>query len=368
MPLKFSETHAWPLFLREMCHERLIANVHCDTVSVEAYGLRMPVTANLSGDASISWVASLRNAYGPYARAESRMVGMPWPQVLAGDVVSLIGEQALKLTGLADALMLNNWLVSTNLYTQNFDIDTIELAREKLAQQYPGKPVVVRSLMREYHGELIANLQSKGWLFFPSRQVWLVDHRVGSSFRQRRDLKADLKLAKEKRYQGDWVGADTFSDDDWKRGHQLYEQLYRGKYPHYNPAYSIGFLKAAYATQWLDIRGWRNRSGVLDGVIGLLRRPGWMSCPLLGYDLSQSVEEGLYRRVNLQTLLAAEQEGRTMHLSSGAGAFKKSRGATCAVEFVAAYVSKGPVPRKIAAGLSHALMKHAVPVLESRVF
>lgn len=362
------EQGAWNEFLKYLCSKQLVDNVECPTVAVTAGGRQWPVTMNSTGKPSTSWVASLRNAYGPYARAESRMVGLPKSQVLISDIASVLGEQVLRATGLADALILNNWLISTNLLTTDFDAATVEDARARLQFAYPGKTVMIRSLLREHHADLMHSLAEKGWLFFPTRQVWLMDQLHSVDFRKRRDIKADLKLNEQMCQRGVWCPAESFNQEDWVRAVDLYDQLYRVKYPAHNPAYNMAFLTAAHETGWLQIKGWRNNEGRLDGVVGLLRRPEWLSCPLLGYDLSRPHEEGLYRRLSLQSILTAEAENRILHLSAGAGLFKQTRGASFVVEYAAAHVASGKARRWLAETLSGALSRWAVPALASHVF
>lgn len=360
------ETTAWDAYLELLTRERWISNVPCDTVELRIQNQRLPVTLNLAGSSSTSWVASLRNVYGPYARDEARLIGMPWAAKLGSDLASYLGEGLLSLAGLAGGLYLNNWLVSTNLHQPEFDIDTICQARDSLRYAYPGQPVIVRSLMAEYHGELMASLVAEGFLLVPTRQVWLMDGLADGTYRKRHDVKNDLALERRRETCGAWVSGSEFSDFDWIQAARLYAELYRGKYPIHNPDYDACFLRACSRSGWLEVQGLRRQTGELEGVIGWVRRPGWMSCPLLGYDLHAPKEHGLYRRLNLRAFQLGEQEGRHMHCSGGAGAFKQTRGARYVVEFAAVSVEGHAYRKPVLKALSAALMRWAVPYLQSR--
>src|ERR1700712_810051 len=55
---------------------RLIENAAVEISAVETTSERVPLITNRRGDPDCSWVTSLRNAYGRYARAETDIVEM----------------------------------------------------------------------------------------------------------------------------------------------------------------------------------------------------------------------------------------------------------------------------------------------------
>lgn len=89
--------------------------MECKTVALSTGGPLWPVTLNLKGKPDTSWVAGLRNAYGPYARAESRRVGLSKPLVAAGDVASFVGERVLNASGISGAL--SHWAAPMPAFT-----------------------------------------------------------------------------------------------------------------------------------------------------------------------------------------------------------------------------------------------------------
>lgn len=362
----FRESAAWAAYLDVLTRQRAVGNVPCDTIALHVRGQNLPVTVNLEGDASTSWVASLRNVYGPYARAEARLVGLSTAARIGSDLVSHVGEGILALAGLSGGLYLNNWLISTNLHQADFNLETVLEARESLRSAYPGVPLVVRSLMLEHHADFMADLVDQGFLLVPTRQVWLMDCLADGSYKKRKDVKKDLSFERQQAGQSTWVPSIEFSDEDWCRVALMYAGLYRGKYPKHNPDYSAKLLIAASEAGWLEAQGLRGPDGQLSGAIGWIRRPGWMACPLLGYDLAAPIEQGLYRRLNLRAFQVGEQEGRIMHCSGGAGLFKQTRGARHVVEYAAVYAEVAGYRKAALHALSGSLRRWAVPYLQSK--
>ena len=87
--------------------------------------------------------------------------------------------------------------------------------------------------------------------------------------------------------------------------------------------------------------------------------------PLMGYDLTRPQSEGLYRIASYIAAETAMHAGLRFHGSSGAGAFKCSRGARGVIEYMAVDARHLSAPRRaglalLAAGLN-AFMK---PMLE----
>src|ERR1043166_9532404 len=69
---------AWPSFLRGglLGKQSLIANARVEISAVTCGDQEVPLVSNRGGEPDCSWVTSLRNAYGRYARAETDLVKM----------------------------------------------------------------------------------------------------------------------------------------------------------------------------------------------------------------------------------------------------------------------------------------------------
>ena len=361
------EHDAWNAFSKRLASARLAKNIPCDSIVLDIEGQQLPVTLNLEGRADTSWVASLRNAYGPYAREESSRLLKGWLARYGGELSAWLGESILMAAGLSGGLYLNNWIVSTNLHQIEFNARIILQAKERLRNKYPGVPLVIRSLMIEHHRELITELVDAGFVLLPTRQVWLMDTLSNGRYRKRTDVKNDLKLEHHSDAPHQWTTSDTFSEEDWLRVLRLYRWLYLEKYPDFNPDYDLAFILEGVDTGWLDVQGLRHPSGHLDGVLGTIRRPGWMSCPLFGYALDAPITQGLYRRLTTKAFEIGEREGRIMHCSGGAGRFKQTRGAYQTIEYAACFLADRSTSRLqtlLLKATSAALHKWAIPYLK----
>jgi hypothetical protein len=167
--------------------------------------------------------------------------------------------------------------------------------------------------------------------------------------------------------QWEWISAENFTDMDYSRAVYLYQQLYRVKYPRFNPDYTERFFRVAAGTGFLNLLGLRRAGeGELSGIVGLVHRGDSSCTPVLGYDTGAPISMGLYRRLMLRAFLACEQRGSLLHCSSGAGLFKFNRGAVPVVEFAAVWANHLPIYRQASLRiLSVAVSRWIGPYLES---
>lgn len=359
----------WATFLQRglLGSARVIENAEVEISSVQAGVQVVPVVTNRKGSPDCSWVTSLRNAYGPYARAETDIVHMNrflQPLYVAA---SHAAEMILSAGGLAGGNYLNNWLLATNLYLPEFSTADIQDAVGRLCQRDPDLPVVVRSLTAPFHRELLKELSGAGFLLLPSRQVWIVSNPSSGEWRKHRDARRDLVLRDATMAQWTWVPAKDFTNDDYRRALHLYQRLYREKYPKYNPDYTERFLRAGVATGFLHLAGLRPTGGTqLSGFVGMVHRADVSCTPLLGYDIDAPAAEGLYRLLMLRAFEECETRTTKFHCSAGAGLFKFNRGAQSHVEFAAVWANHLPPYRRAnLRALSAAVSRWVVPYLES---
>lgn len=362
-----SPADAWEDFLRHglLGPQPLIANADVGISSVACGGRATPLVSNRRGAGGTSWVASLRNSYGPYARAETDIVRMSrWLQPLYV-AASHAAEQILAAGGLSGGNFLGNWLLATNLHPADFNAAAITAATDRLVRADPRLPVVVRSLTPPLHAPLLAELVGAGFLLLPTRQVWIVADPRSGAWRRHRDPRRDLELARATAERWRWVPAADFSPDDFARASALFQRLYRERYPRHNPDYTPHFFAAAHATRFLEITGLRAaRGGPLAGMVGLAHRDRVSCTPVLGYDLDAPLGDGLYRLLMLRAFETTEARGTTFHCSAGAGAFKFNRGAVAHVEFAAVWANHLPLYRRAALrALAAATARWVLPYL-----
>jgi hypothetical protein len=358
----------WRAFLESgmLGPERLIRNADVTISRIRLGDEIVPLVRNASGRADCSWVTSLRNAYGPYARAETDIVKMNralQPLYLVG---SYIAETILASGGLAGGNFINNWNLATNLYRSTLRAEDVIATAETIAERDPRLPVVLRSLTAPLHGGLIAKLLDAGFILLPSRQVWIVHNPASGRWRTHRDARRDLALAVETSAKWDWVRAEQFTGADFARTVRLYGQLYRERYPKYNPDYTETFFRIGVKTGFLDLVGLRAKGAKeLSGLVGMAHRENVSCTPVLGYDTRAPVELGLYRLLMLQAFQECERRKTMLHCSAGAGLFKFNRGAESHVEFAAIWAKHLPFYRRAQlSALGHVVKKLVVPYLE----
>lgn len=359
----------WAAFLEQglLGAASLIGNATVEISAVKCGDQTVPVVTNRRGDPECSWVTSLRNAYGPYARAETDIVRMNrflQPLYVFG---SHFAEVVLAAGGLSGGNYLNNWLLATNLYLPEFRVDAIEASTRLLCQRDPDLPVVIRSLTAPLHAELLKTLSEAGFLLLPSRQVWIVANPASREWRNRRDVRRDLALSHATKDQWSWVPAHDFTDADYADAWHLFQRLYREKYPRFNPDYTEQFLRVGVATGFLHLEGLRaNGAKKLSGFVGMVHRADVSCTPLLGYDLDAPASTGLYRLLMLRAFAECEKRANRFHCSAGAGLFKFNRGAESHVEFAAVWANHLPFYRRAnLRALASAVNRWVVPYLES---
>lgn len=317
-----------------------VANAPVTVTSAAIGGVTVPVSVTTPAPGQVvSWVASLRSAYGPYALSElgtlpCRAAHPPLAALIRGV------DRLLIAAGLDRLVCLNNWLLSTNLHPPMTAADLTATATA-LAAAHPGHFVAVRSLNERHHGPLLADLAAAGWLLLPARQVWIAE----PGERPTRDRGNDARLLRRTplaRAEG-----PAFDAADWQRAADLYAQLYLGKYSPLNPVFTAAFLHWAQGGGFLRVQGLRDGDGRLAAVIGTIAAHGVMTTPLVGYDMAAPRAVGLYRMATALAFEDMERRRASFNLSAGVGGFKRNRGARPAIEYTAVWDRGLPRHRRL---------------------
>lgn len=329
--------------------------VHC----LELAGRQFPlVLAEDSADAS--YVASLLSAWPRYARDEVGRHLPGWQSGLAG--APLGGLAALMhLGGLGRAATLVNELVSTNLLPA-LDAAQWRMLREQALTFAPDRPLALRNVSEAVSPGLARQLAADGWWLVPARVVYTCDP-ADPLVRRRNNIKNDTRLLK--RDDVCFVPPGGITPEDLPPLRALFRQLFLDKHSALNPDFSDGFFRLCQAHGYLELHALRHEARWV-GVVGLLRREGWLTTPLLGYDLAAPQGLGLYRRLMAHSQRVALEDGLRLHMSSGAGAFKLARGGVPVLEYTAVYAAHLPRWRAAAVGAFVALLRRAAPPLLSR--
>jgi hypothetical protein len=367
--------HAWQQFLDEgllknsgFSTNGFVQNANLKVEKCNTGAQQIPVCINTIGDDQTSWVASLLNAYGPYARAETDIVKMSLLTKSLYCAASHVTQQLVAGAALSGGAYANNWLLATNLYADDFDVNCFKTATEQIVNNHPNLPVIFRSLTPALNANLIAELELAGFLMLPTRQVWVTDKLSNGNWRLKSDVKSDLKLETKSSENASisWLEGADFTQTHFTQAIDLYQDLYRVKYPKFNPDYTNHFLKCGVETGFLQLSGLLNtQTNQLIGMVGIINLDGVFATPVLGYDRALPSASGIYRRLMLKAFLTTEAAGGILHCSGGAGSFKRNRGASFYTEFAAIWPHHLPYWRKPFIGIINQIAKKiALPYLQ----
>jgi hypothetical protein len=300
----------------------------------------VPVTVNFA-ERHNAWVCSPYTAYCAYAIEELERL-MPSPVSFPLAALCRAVGAALRHADIDKAVTINNWLLSTNLYTELQPVVLKDWLRE-VHERWPGHAIWFRSLNDEWTPDWIAALQEEGAILLPSRQVYLYSD-VASLARSRPNLKVDLKLlAQTELHRCDDAG---IREADYARIEHLYAMLYLRKYSRLNPAYRASFVETWHRCGLLKLTGFRDGVGVLQAIVGTFERAGVVTAPLVGYDTTLPQKLGLYRLLMAAVLKYAADSGQRVNLSAGAAHFKRTRGGLPAIEYSAVLANHLPAYRQ----------------------
>lgn len=305
-----------------------------------------PVSVNDGDDApNNSYVVSPLTAYTGYADYELERLGRTWLTWPLRSLTKIIGKR-LKAAHLDRIVQVNNWLLSTNLYPGNWHGTDLSAVTRLLVDAYPDHAIGFRSLNRHSNPELIDQLYALGYLSLPSRQVYLLDARLGaeSPFLTRRDNRRDAKLLADTTYR--IVLGRDINEHDFIRLEHLYNLLYLNKYCPLNPQFSADWLRCGLRDGWLELTALRSPTGSLDGVVGWFTNGHILTTPVVGYDIALPQTLGLYRLLCRIRLNEAVRRRCLLNLSAGAAQFKRLRGGLPEIEYSLVYVGHLPAARR----------------------
>jgi len=297
-------------------------------------------------------------AYGGYE--EIKLIGNPFVEALIG---SLLGPLSwfFRRAEFDRVAYVNNYMLSTNLYP-SVNSDQLSALCEALPKWFPDRAIVFRSVDGLKNPRLMEVLKEQGYDLALSRQIWFMEPQ---EFIRTRQYKEDVRALRSHAYEV--VNGQDLSDEELARALHLYNLLYLEKYSHYNPQFTLEFMKLARDEHILHLRALK-RDGRINAVMGFFIRNGAMTQPLFGYDTSMPQEEGLYRLLTLVTLREGLERNLLVHASSGVGKFKKVRGGKSVIEYNAVFTDHLPVKRRLPWKLIRFLTKFAAPYFQKMDF
>lgn len=262
-----------------------------------------------------------------------------------------IWEGMLKRAKIDKVLIVNNWLLSTNLYPPLAPGQIIRI-RNYLAKKYPRHAIAFRSICPEENRALYESLLLCQFRVIPCRPIFLVDTTKPEHFKSRM-LKSDLKVLAETEYE--LITEEDLQPHDFPRMAALYRQLYIDKYSGLSPALNERFMEFTSKRKIFKFRAFR-KEGRIDALFAYSCRHGVMTSPIFGYDTYLPQSLGLYRLISAQQSLEAKKLGALLNLSSGAGSYKTLRRATKHIEYLAVYTKHLNIPRRLPWKLMGALL------------
>ncbi len=317
-----------------------------------------------------SYVQCPRTAWIDYPLYESqrllRGISLRLAQ-LAGLTLGPALRQLLASTGLQQSITIGNQLISTNLYSSQFSSHIARISQ--LLSQNEDSPLVIRNICPEVDQKLMQDLSDTGWDLLPSRLIYLSQPELASVW-QHNHVKQDAKLISPSRMKQDkleFIPAAELAVDDMPVLSDLYRQLFIQKHSGLNSDFSLKFFEFCRETGFLELYALKQGTTYL-GVIGLYSRPDcpWLTTPLLGYDMQASANLALYRRLMAFLLQQAKERNLHLHYSSGAGNFKRLRGASPTMEYCAVYSAHLAMNKRLAIQAWGRLLKHTVPYILSK--
>ncbi len=345
-------------FLRDGA-ARYIRNADTQVYVLRVGDVALPVTAGAFNLAN-SYVVSPYTHYITYGQEEFATLKNPPAEALLRLLFKPLAAW-FRRAAFDRAVLANNWLLSTNLYPAGLTVARVHAAVQALADAFPDRAVIFRSVDKYANPELATALTAAGAALIFSRQVYYQE--VGQRAVQRtHEYRADLKLLQRTPYTV--LTADQLSAADAERIVALYDDLYLRKYSPYNPQFTPDFIRLALAERLLTIKALAH-AGRIDAALGYVTRGRYITAPLFGYATALPKQLGLYRMLTALTSLDALAQGRGVHFSAGVGPFKRLRGGQAAIEYNAAYTAHLPAGRRRPWRLLQVLMDRlAIPIIQ----
>lgn len=257
-----------------------------------------------------------------------------------------------------------NWMLSTNLYPKELSFNTIEAAKDACLKKHPDHAVIIRSLSETTQPGLLEKLKENGYTLVPSRQVYFLDNADGI-VPAKRDYKRDLKLLQKTAFKLE-LFQDGIPAEDAKRMAELYKSLYIEKYSIYNPSFTPKYIQAMWKHPLFTPFAFRcPKTGTIEAMGTLFSVGDTLSMPMVGYNPNRPQNLGLYRLAMIYAMEEARKSGKNLHLSSGAPAFKTSRGGRSEIEYSAYYGQHLSLQRRIPWKLTAMILeKSIVPMMK----
>jgi len=319
-----------------------VSNIQTEIRLLELESVVLPMTIN-NEEYENSYVCSPFTHYVSYAKEELWELKNPLAEKILLPFINLMGVW-FKKCKINKVVIVNNWLLSTNLY---YPLSTEEIKEITilLKKTFPEHLIMFRSLNNYLHKELIQAAQDVGYKTTFSRSVYLYKPNVMNQLtrKEKKDIKNDLRLLKNSGYT--IVNNKSISDEEISTIFDLYNQLYIDKYSNKNPMFSHLYYKNGIEHDLFQFRALKQNNKI-EAVLGYFVRNGVATAPIFGYNMTLDKKEGLYRLLSIIFLEECLEKNLILHASAGAGQFKRNRGAQQELEYSLIYYKHLPRKRR----------------------
>lgn len=323
----------------------------------------LPLTVN-EREFDNAYICSPFTRYTTYAMQElSLLKNKALKNLLVVPIKGL--RRLLKIARINRVVCVNNWLLSTNLYSKDIN-GSIEKITSGLTEQFPKHTVMFPSLNRHTNSPLMDQLVKHGYQMIPTRTVYMFDKGL-KDYINRRITQTDFDLLETTQYR--IIGHHEITKTDYERIVELYNMVYISKYSNCNPQYTPEFITMCHMNEILNFQGLRNKQGVLVGIIASSQRDGVMTTPLIGYDTHLPQKDGIYRTLTALSLREAHDKKLIFNMGAGVAKFKKWRGGVEFTEYCAIYAKHLPFYRRQVWNQLHYLMTYiGIPLVKKYQF
>ncbi|MEO1395495.1 MAG: GNAT family N-acetyltransferase [Cyanobacteria bacterium J06634_5] len=350
----------WLPMMRAGASSQFINNVETQLLLLVIDDVALPITVNQQAYEN-AYVCSFYSHYITYAKDELTTLKFPALESVLALLLTVVGR-LLKWTSINKAVIVNNWMLSTNLYPV-LSAEQLGAITIHIKERFPDHAIAFRSLIPNFDSEfdsvtnndLVTPLQKLGYQMVGSRQVYLFNPKspnldADRTRRMNRMLKQDFRLFSTKGYEV--INNDDIQASDIPRIVELYNALYLEKYSYNNPQFNqrcLELMRSSLESEqspFLTLKALR-KNGQIDAVVGFYVLNGVMTTPLLGYDTRLPKNLGLYRMLTALLIKEGNERGLVIHQSSGAASFKWRRGFSAWVECSGLFHQHLPIHRRL---------------------
>lgn len=319
--------------------ESYISNAKTKLYLLDVAGQIVPITVNET-EYNNSYLLS---SYFVAASLKEKLNEASWPiRITSMPLADLFGA-TLKWMKINKAVIINNWLFTTNLYPE-LTKSQMEAITAFLKERFPDHYLMFRSVNTYQDKSVYEGLNQNHYRMIPSRQIYLYDPKLTSKLSPsiRRKQKKDTNKLEKSSYEVETV--ETLTEEETSRLLELYGNVYLNKYTQYSPIYTAKYLQLMAPVLKFKLLKKNNK---IYGVAAFLKKNNFLLIPFFGYDTTLPQEEGLYRMLSAIIMEEIEKQHIVSHQGSGAPDFKKWRGYVEQQEYVAIYDHHLPFHRRL---------------------